>query len=81
MVFVFSVELLLKLVGFGLKNFMKDQVNIFDALIVFISITELILSLFVNREIIAILRVLKALRAIRMLKLTKYNQGMLKVLG
>ena len=81
MVFVFSVELLLKLIGFGLKNFMKDQVNIFDALIVFISITELILSLFVNREIIAILRVLKALRAIRMLKLTKYNQGMLKVLG
>ena len=45
---MFTVEFVLKIVGFGPRNFVKDQMNIFDAIIVFISVLEVILSFFVN---------------------------------
>ena len=45
---MFTVEFVMKIVGFGPRNFVKDQMNIFDAIIVFISVLEVILSFFVN---------------------------------
>ena len=40
----FTIEFIFKLVGLGCKHFFADKFNIFDALIVFISLLEVILS-------------------------------------
>ena len=40
----FTIELILKLVGLGCKHFFADKFNIFDAIIVVISLLEVILS-------------------------------------
>ena len=42
----FLVEFLLKLIGSGLKNYLRDSFNIFDAIIVIFSVIELILTKF-----------------------------------
>lgn len=41
---VFIVELLLKLVGYGLKNYAKDAFNVFDAFVVSLSLVELAIN-------------------------------------
>lgn len=41
---IFTLELLVKLIGFGFKEFIKDKFNIFDAFIVLISYIELLLA-------------------------------------
>ena len=40
----FAVEMVLKLIGYGLKKYVSDSLNIFDAVIVIISLTESILD-------------------------------------
>ena len=50
--------------------------NIFDAIIVVISVLEFILSLFVNEKYLHEMSILKAMRTIRILKLTRYNKDM-----
>ena len=77
---VFTIELLFKLIGLGPKAYIQDLINVFDASIVVISVTEFMLSIFVDEQILLGLRVFKAMRAIRMLKLTRYNQGMRELL-
>jgi hypothetical protein len=76
----FTIELILKLVGFGFRNYVKSGFNNLDAAIIVISLIEMLLSTLTSLEIIEILRLFKAIRAIRMLKLARYNQGMQKVL-
>jgi hypothetical protein len=41
---VFLVELILKMIGFGCREFIKDKFNIFDAFVVLISLVEIILA-------------------------------------
>lgn len=41
---IFTLELIVKVVGLGLKEFVKDKFNIFDAFIVAISLIEIILA-------------------------------------
>jgi len=64
----------LKLVGFGLRNYVKHGFNNFDAIIVLISLTEMIISFFIRSEgVLEVLNLFKAFRALRMLKLARYN--------
>jgi hypothetical protein len=42
--FCFLVEMLLKILGLGVKNYVKDKFNIFDSLLVLLSIVETILK-------------------------------------
>ena len=42
--FTFAGEMVLKLFGYGLKKYVSDSLNIFDAVIVIISVTENILD-------------------------------------
>lgn len=37
--------MLIKIVGYGLKDYFRDQLNIFDSLIVIISLVEQIMNL------------------------------------
>ena len=40
---LFAVEMVLKIYGLGIKTYTRDEFNIFDGLIVIVSITDLIL--------------------------------------
>ena len=77
----FTVELVFKLIGTGFRNYLKSSFNRFDAIIVAISLTEVVLSFLINSEdVLTVLGLFKALRVLRMLKLTRYNQGMRELL-
>ena len=78
---MFTIELVLKLVGFGPRAFVKDKLNIFDTVIVAISFLEAMLSLFMNEKYLHGMSIMKAMRTIRMLKLTRYFSGMRKLLN
>jgi len=41
---IFTIELFVKVIGFGFKEFVKDKFNIFDAFIVIISFIEILLA-------------------------------------
>lgn len=41
---IFTVEVILKMIGFGCKEFVKDRFNLFDTVVVLFSILELLLS-------------------------------------
>jgi hypothetical protein len=43
--FTFAVEMVLKLFGYGVRKYIADGLNIFDGVIVIISLTESILDL------------------------------------
>ena len=82
LVIIFTLELILKLVGFGPRRFFKDGFNIFDTFIVVVSLADLTLKFIetVNHEKFIIMQFSKALRAVRMLKLARYHSGMQKIL-
>ena len=82
LVAAFTLELIIKLVGFGPKRFFKDGFNIFDTFIVVVSLADLTLKLVstIDSEKLIIMQFSKALRAIRMLKLAAYHSGMQKIL-
>ena len=40
----FAVEMIFKMIGFGPKGYAKDKYNLFDCMVVIISIVELILK-------------------------------------
>ena len=70
---IFALEVILKIVGFGLKGFARDRFNIFDALIVIMSILELF--------IISGNSSFSALRAFRLFRIFKiFRVGNLRVL-
>lgn len=72
---IFSVEVLIKMLAFSLRGFIRDKFNIFDALVVIVSILELIL--IDDREGSS----LSALRAIRLFRIFKiFRVGDLRVL-
>ena len=41
---VFSVEMIFKLLGLGIKNYLRDEYNLFDGFLVILSIGDLILK-------------------------------------
>ena len=46
----FTIEMILKLIGYGPKSYFKDGMNIFDASLVLFSLIELILALFLGND-------------------------------
>ena len=71
---VFTIELALKLIGFGFKEFVKDKFNIFDAIVVLISLIEIILTRGDDSNY-------SALRAFRLFRIFKiFRVGSLRTL-
>lgn len=74
--FIFTIEVILKMIGLGAREFLKEKFNQFDLLIVIISIVEMQL---VNSEGEG--GVFSALRAIRLFKIFKlFKVGDLRIL-
>jgi hypothetical protein len=41
---IFLIEMLMKLIGMGPRDYIKDQFNIFDALVVTLSVIDVIVN-------------------------------------
>ena len=66
----FFLEMILKLIGLGFKNYSKDNYNVFDAVIVAISLVDwTITRLDINAG--GALKAFRAMRLLRMMKLSK----------
>ena len=80
-VWVFTVEMLLKLIGLGFKNYIKDNFNVFDGLIVIVSLVDFTLSLTVQIESAdGIMSAFRALRLLRVVKLARHWKAFQEIL-
>ena len=68
---IFVVEMLLKMMGLGLKGYFKDGFNLFDCFIICISTLDIILNSVFNNSTSSTLSVLRGFRIMRLLKLAK----------
>jgi hypothetical protein len=72
---LFGAEMILKMFGLGCKNYLKDTYNLFDAIIVTLSVVDWVLTASLNPEDLGsaaeILKALKALRMLRVIKLAR----------
>jgi hypothetical protein len=71
---IFTLELIIKLIGLGFKHYFNELSNTFDFIIVIISFVEIITDFFANGEHIKILIGLRSIRLLRVFKIAKYWQ-------
>ena len=67
----FLVEMIIKLIGLGPRNYLKDRFNIFDAFIVIVSIVDWTLLQLPNTNSSEMLHTFRAFRLLRILKIAK----------
>jgi hypothetical protein len=67
--YIFIVEMVIKVVGMGIKEYTSDSFNIFDGTIVFISIVEMIIERFFAGGLGG--GAFSSLRAVRLLRVFK----------
>ena len=83
-VWVFALEMLAKLIGLGVKNYVRDSFNIFDGIIVVVSLIDFTLSLTIKVEsadgIMSALRALRLLRVMKMARHWKAFQDILQIM-
>lgn len=81
-VWVFTVELILKVLGLGAKNYMRDKFNVFDAIIVVVSLVDFILTMTVevDESTDGIMSALRALRLLRVVKLARHWKAFQEIL-
>ena len=66
---LFGIELVLKLYGLGVKNYMRSSFNVFDLVVIVGSVMELVLGILMPGTSLGI-SVLRALRLLRIFKFT-----------
>lgn len=70
---LFVVEMILKLVGFGLRDYVREKMNLFDALVVVLSIVEIIIAppsvIGGDPDAVSGVSALRSARLLRVLKL------------
>ena len=71
----FFLEMLMKIIGLGPSNYIKDSFNLFDAFVVCISLVDWTISLLMKEEDIGgaagALQALRAMRLLRVIKLAR----------
>ena len=70
-VWVFFAEMVAKLIGLGVKNYVRDKFNIFDAIIVVLSLVDFALSMLVQMDESSGSGIMSAFRALRLLRVVK----------
>ena len=68
---IFFAEMLLKIIALGFFNYRQDAYNMFDAIIVIISLIDWTISRIPNVDAGSALNAFRALRLLRMMKLSK----------
>eukprot|EP00347_Sterkiella_histriomuscorum_P013804 403363301 len=83
---IFGVELVLKLTGLGLTFYFKDKFNLFDSIVVFVSMIDITLQ-YASKEssvsggAISALRVFRVIRIFQLAKIWKNFQNLLRVIS
>ena len=77
---IFFLEMILKLIGLGWSNYKQDPYNLFDAVIVIISIVDWTLSRIPGLDAGSALNAFRALRLLRMMKLSKSWHSLAEIL-
>jgi len=67
---LFAVELVIKVVGLTPKGHVTDRYNIFDAVVVAVSVMDLALTMGSSLAVFCALRVGRVLRAARVVRVT-----------
>jgi len=72
---IFFSEMILKMIGLGLENYFKDNFNVFDCVVVMVSIVDFTISVTIDEDEIGEaadgLQALRALRLLRIIKLAR----------
>ena len=68
---VFSVEMMLKIVGLGIRGYVREKMNVFEGVIVVISVVELSFSSGGQGSSISAFRSVRILRTFRVLRVTR----------
>lgn len=68
---IFLGEMVTKILGFGIKHYLIDRYNFFDAFVILISIVDLILTTQNNSSVQSALTTLRALRFLRIFKIAR----------
>ena len=69
--FIFIIEMLIKLIGFGVKGYFIDAFNCFDCFVVLTSIIDLFVSNILDSKKGGALNALRTFRLLRIFKLAK----------
>ena len=72
--------MILKIIGLGFRNYRQDKYNVFDAVIVIISLVDWTISKIPNLDAGSALNAFRALRLLRMLKLSKSWKALADIL-
>ena len=67
---IFLIEMILKIIALGLKNYLLDRFNFFDCIIVIISLIDFVVEISSENEV-KILKIFKVLRLLRAIKIAK----------
>jgi hypothetical protein len=77
---IFLLELIMKIIGLGFGNYIMDKYNLFDAVIVIISLVDWAISRIPDLDAGSALNAFRALRLLRMLKLSKSWKALADIL-
>jgi len=77
---IFVLEMIMKIVGLGYGSYVKDKYNLFDAVIVIISLVDWTISRIPNLDAGSALNAFRALRLLRMMKLSKAWKALAEIL-
>lgn len=66
---IFTIEICLKFIGLGFVEFYNDIFNIFDAIIVSLSLTEIAIG--TGSQILSAIKVIRVLRTVRILRISR----------
>ena len=67
--YIFIAEMVIKLIGLGIREYCSDSFNIFDGTVVIISIVEMIIATFIDGGLGG--GAISSLRAVRLLRVFK----------
>ena len=80
-VWVFFLEMVFKLIGLGIKNYCRDKFNIFDGIIVIVSLIDFTLDWTMEMENSnGIMSAFRALRLLRVVKLARHWKAFQEIL-
>lgn len=83
--YYYVAELVCKLIGVGVKNFVRDIYNLFDTLIVVLGITEIIIGSVASnsstKEAITAFRCIRLMRVFKLVRSWKALRNLLKTMG
>lgn len=79
--YIFTVEMVFKNYALGIKGYLRDGYNIFDGILVMVSLFDVIMELIMGKSTGAgVLSVFRTLRLLRVFKLATKSKGLLILL-